>query len=163
MGFMTTLFGNGKLAAGSSSNADHSINKGGALAHTEGSVPSPQNADFSSIRSAPVVEKPRYFTVNEMKALQTLAVQKREQVEATRASYRALRSIDSSDTEVHETHRKYQTRLAHNELAKIQSNTKMGEALHALRPEYEKLNQRMETADRSASDKINAIRQTYGG
>ena len=101
MGFMTKLFGNGKLAAGNSSNADHSINKGSALAHTDDSVPSPQNADFSSIRTAPVVEKPRYFTVNEMKALQTLANQRREQVAATEASYRALRSIYSSDTTVH--------------------------------------------------------------
>lgn len=163
MGFMTKIFGNGKLAAGNSSTEEHKIDKAGTLAHTDSSAVSPQNADFSSIRSVPVVPAPRYFTVNETNALQLMAKQKREQAQLAQTAYRALRSIDSSDTEVHQTHRKYQTRLAKNELTKIQANAHLAEQLHGLRPEYEKLNQRVETADRSASDAINAIRQTYGG
>jgi hypothetical protein len=162
MGFMTKIFGGKMTAVGNGETGGHVISKGGALANTDSSVPSPHNADFSSIRSAPVVPKPRYFSINEANALQALAKEKRERAEITRQAYKSLKSIDSSDTEVHEVHRGYQTKLAKNEVVKLQANTRYAEQLHALRPEYEKMGQRIETADRSASDAINAIRQTYG-
>jgi hypothetical protein len=161
MGFMTKVFGS-KIAPTNTSTDSHNINKGHARGNTDSAVRSPQNADFSSIRSVPVVTQPRYFTATETGALQNLAKQKREQAQLAQSAYRALRSIDNADTEVHETHRRYQGRLARNEVSKLQANAKLAEQLHGLRPEYERLGQRVETADRNASDAINAIRQTYG-
>lgn len=162
MGLMSRIFG-GKLAANNEAgNVGHNLNKSSVLANTDSAVPTPQNADFSSIRTAPVVPKPRYFTAVEAGALQNLAAQKREQVEHTKKAYKALKGVDTSDRVVHQLHRGYQSKVAQNEVAKLKSNAELAEHLHALRPEYERLNQRVDVADRNASDAINSIRQSYG-
>src|SRR6476469_5833764 len=143
MGIMTKLFG-GKLAIGNQGVNDgmsHNIDKNRALANTDSTVPSPTNADFSSVRSVPVIGKPRYFSKQEADALAILAKQKAEMAEQAQKAYKSLRSVDSSDTEVHTTHRQYQSRIAKNEVRKLQANSKLAADLHGLRPAYSELHQ----------------------
>jgi hypothetical protein len=161
MGFMTKLFG-GKVQNAQAATPSHNINQNAALAHTDPNVPSPQHADFSSIRSVPVVQQPRYFNTSEAQALQTLAQEKSKMAEETVKAYRALRRIDTSDTEVHKTHRQYQGRLAKNEAEKLAANAKLAEQLHAQRSQYQELQSRVAVANQAAVNRINSIRNSYG-
>jgi len=166
MGLMSKIFG-GKLATGNGEAggnlSGHNIDKGSALAPTGKGVPSPHNADFSSIRSAPVVEKPTYFDARTAAALEALAMQREAMAKSSKKAYRALKRVDHADTDVHCTHRKYQGVLAENEVAKLQSNARLAEKLHGMRPEYERMGQRVETANHAAAAAIAAIRASYGG
>jgi len=161
MSLMQRIFG-GKLANNAGDISGHNIDSSSALAPTGKGVPSPHKADFSSIRSAPVVEKPTYFTARQAAALQGLAKQTDEMAKSTVDAYRALKKIDSNDTTVHCTHRKYQKLLATNELEKLRANAKLAETLHGQRPEYETMNQRVEAANHSADAAVDAIRNSYG-
>jgi hypothetical protein len=162
MGLMSRIFG-GKLAVAQTANdgMTHSIDKNRALANTDNAVPSPTNADFSSIRSVPVVTKPRYFNKAEADALAILAKQKRVQAEASIKAYKSLKSIDTSDVEVHTTHRRYQSKIAHNEVEKLHSNAQLAKDLHGLRPAYSELHSQVKSAEVNASNAINAIKQSY--
>ena len=173
MGLMSKLFGskvssdtpgqlaksgNGQLA----NDGSHNLDANKVLATTDSAVPTPTNADFSSIRSAPVVTKPRYFTKQEAEALKAMAREKRIMAEASRTAYQALRNIDTSDTEVHTVHRRYQGKIARNELHKQQANAELAKKLHGLRPGYSELHSQVETANQAATAAINAIRNSYG-
>ena len=164
MGLMTKLFG-GKLArsnSGSGEISGHSIDSCKALAATNNKVPSPHNADFSSIRSAPIIEKPAYFNAKQAAALEALAQEREAMAKSSTKAYRALTRVDAADTSVHRTHRKYQGVVADNEVSKLQSNARLAEKLHKQRPEYERMGQRVDAADHGAAAAIAAIRQSYG-
>jgi hypothetical protein len=164
MGLMSRIFGGGLSTGNQSANdgLSHNIDKNRALANTDSAVPSPTNADFSSIRSVPVIQKPRYFSKQEADALAILAKQKREMAEHAQKAYKSLRSVDASDTEVHTTHRQYQSRIAKNEVRKLQANAQLAKDLHGLRPAYAETHQQVESANVAAVNAIAAIRQTYG-
>ena len=167
MGFMSVIFGRtkgGDLGIGGKGGdlSAHNINKDAALQHTDRNVPSPQNADFTSIRTVPVVPAPRYFSAAEARALEAVAIEKKKMADEAVKAYRALKKIDSSDTQVHETHREYQARLAKNEAKKLTANTKLAEQLHAQRSHYQELQSRVDVANQAAIDRINAIRNSYG-
>ena len=165
MGLMSKIFG-GKLAASGDASGNisgHSISKNNALAATDNAVPSPKNADFSSVRSVPVVARPRYFTIQEAAALEAVAAEKETMAKAAKRAYRSLKRVDHADTEVHTSHRRYQGVLAQNEVEKLQANARLAEKLHGLRPEYERMGQRIEAADNAAASAIAAIKNPYGG
>jgi hypothetical protein len=169
MGLMSRIFG-GKLSANNSSGGqlandgtNHALDKNKVLAATDSSVPSPTNADFSSIRSVPVVQAPRYFNKQEAEALRTLAKQKKVMAEASRTAYQALRNIDTSDTEVHTVHRRYQGKIARNEVSKLQANAELAKKLHGSRSAYAEMHSQVENANVNAANAINAIKQSYGG
>lgn len=163
MGLMKRLFGggNGNLANGADLSG-HSIDKSKALAHTDSNVVSPHNANFSSVRSMPIVEKPRHFTVNEANVL--VAVAKEKQITADQAviAYDALERIERSDAKVHNRHRKYQGTVAKEELSKLEANAHLAAQLHGMRPKYEQIGQKVETAERKADNAIRSIRASYG-
>ena len=173
MGLMSKLFGSkvstdapGQLANGGNgqlaNNGSHNLDTNKVLAATDSAVPTPTNADFSSIRTAPVVTKPRYFTRQEAEALKALSKEKRIMADASRTAYNALKNIDNADTEVHTTHRRYQGKIARNELEKQQSNAELAKKLHNLRPGYAELHSQVETANVAAANAINAIKNSYG-
>jgi hypothetical protein len=173
MGLMSKLFGGkvstdtpGQLEAGSNghlaNNGAHNLDTNKVLATTDSAVPTPMNADFSSIRTAPVVTKPRYFTKQEAEALKALSKEKRIMASASRTAYNALKNIDNSDTEVHGLHRRYQGKVARNELSKKQADAGLAKKLHNQRPGYAELHSEVETANVAAAAAINAIRQSYG-
>ena len=168
MGLMSKLFGGkvnteapGQLA--NSNKGELAIGADKALAATDSSAINPHNVDFSSIRTAPVVPKPRYFTATEAGALQNLATQKREMTEHTKKAYKALKSVDTSDRVVHQLHRGYQGKVAQNEVARLKSNTQLAEQMHSSRPDYAQMHQRVEVADKTAVDAIAKIKESYGG
>lgn len=168
MGFMSKIFG-GKLSANNETGGaiandgtNHALDKNKVLAATHSAVPSPTNADFSSVRTAPIVEKPRYFTKQEADTLAILAKQQRVMANASKTAYKALKSIDNSDTEVHVTHRRYQSKIAKNEVEKLQSNVQFAKDLHGSRPAIAEMHSQVENANVNAANAINAIKQSYG-
>jgi len=164
MGLMSRIFG-GKIASNGNGGdlSGHNISKNNALSATDNAVPSPKNADFSSVRSIPVLQKPRYFTIQEAAALEAIAAEKETMAKAAKRAYRSLKRVDHADTEVHTSHRRYQGVLAQNEVEKLQANARLAEKLHGLRPDYERMGQRIEAADNAAASAIAAIKNSYGG
>ncbi len=168
MGIMSKILGGTKpeinqSAPGTLANTDtHSINKQAVVGNTSSDVVSPTTANFTSIRTAPVLQAPRYFNKQEAEALKQMAKLKREQAAQAQQAYRALKSIDNSDTQVHQVHRNYQGKVAQNEVEKLQANTRLAEKLHGLRPQYQQLNSRVDIAESNAVVAIQAIRDSYG-
>ncbi len=168
MGLMSRIFGGGLSASASSGGqlandgTTHALDKNKVLANTDASVPSPTHANFSSIRSVPVVVQPRYFNKQEADSLRILAKQKRVMAEASKTAYKSLKSIDTDDTEVHTTHRRYQSKIARNEVSKLQANAQLSKDLHGLRPQYAELHSEVKSAEVNAANAINAIKQSYG-
>ncbi len=150
----------GQLAANDGTNHNLATNR--VLAATDSSVPTPTNADFSSVRTAPVVQKPRYFNKAEADALAILAKQKRVEAEASVKAYKSLKSIEDSDTTVHTTHRRYQSKVARTELEKKQADAQFAKDMHGLRPRYAELHSEVKSAEVNAANAINAIKQSYG-
>lgn len=168
MGLMSRIFG-GKLSAShetsgqlANDGTNHALDKHKVLANTDAAVPSPTNADFSSIRSVPVLPAPRYFNKQEADSLRILARQKRVMADSTKTAYKALKSIDTDDTEVHTTHRRYQSKIAKNEVHKLQANAQLAKDLHGLRPQYAEMHSQVDNANINAANAINAIKQSYG-
>ena len=171
MGLMKRLFSSEKLgtptngsvpATNTNDGLTHNISKSTVLGATAPGAISHQNADFSSIRTVPVCQQPRYFTKQEAEALKQLSKLKREQAAQAQLAYKALKGIDNSDTEVHTVHRGYQAKIARNELEKLQANAKLAETLHAQRAQYSELDSRVNMAETNASNAISAIKQSYG-
>lgn len=150
----------GELAANDGTN--HNLAASKVLAATDSAIVSPTNADFSSVRTAPVVTAPRYFNKAEADALAILAKQKRIEAEAAKKAYKSLKSLENSDTEVHCTHRTYQSKVARAELEKQKSNAQLAKDLHAIRPAYAELHSEVKSAETNAANAINAIKQSYG-
>jgi len=141
---------------------NHNLATNRVLAATDSAVPTPTNADFSSVRSVPVVTQPRYFNKAEADALRILAKQKKVQADASVSAYKALKSIENSDTEVHTTHRRYQSKVARTELEKKQADAQFAKNMHGLRPQYAELHSEVKSAETNAANAINAIKQSYG-
>lgn len=165
LGFLTkskTANISGEKGGAIANNGSHNLDTNRVLAQTDANVITPVNVDFSSVRSAPVVTKPRYFTKQEAEALKALAKEKKVMAEASRTAYAALRSVDNSDLEVHGSHRLYQGKIARNELSKKQADAELAKKLHGLRSGYAELHSEVETANQAATAAINAIRNSYG-
>jgi len=141
---------------------NHNLDTNRVLAQTDKDAITPTNADFSSVRTAPVVKAPRYFNKAEADALAILAKQKRVESEAAIKAYKSLKSIEDSDTTVHTTHRKYQSKVARTELEKQQANAQLAKDLHKTRSEYATLHSEVKSAETNATNAINAIKQSYG-
>ena len=150
----------GKLAA--NDGTTHNLATDKVLAPTDKGVITPQNADFSSVRTAPVVEKPRYFSKAEADALRILSKQKKVQADASVSAYKALKSIEDSDATVHGTHRRYQGKVARTELEKKQADAKLAQELHTLRPHYAEMHSQVNGAEVNAANAIAAIKNSYG-
>lgn len=150
----------GQLAANDGTNHNLATNK--VLAATDAAVISPTNVEFSSIRSAPIVPAPRYFSKSEADALAILAKQKRVEADAAVKAYKSLKSLEDSDTTVHCTHRKYQGKVARTELEKQKANAQLAKDLHGLRPAYAEMHSEVKSAETNAANAINAIKQSYG-
>jgi hypothetical protein len=143
-------------------NGGHNLDTNRVLAQTDKGVITPTNADFSSVRTAPVVATPRYFNKAEADALAILAKQKRVEAEASTKAYKSLKSLEDSDTTVHTTHRRYQSKVARTELERKQADVQLAKDLHGVRPRYAELHSEVKSAEVNATNAINAIKQSYG-
>ena len=152
MGTMTRLFG------GDSSDAiSHKSDK--LMAPTDASVITPLNpGNFTSIRTTPVVEGPRYFTEEEAKAMKTLAKEKTENARHAKKAYKSLGQIEEADAKVHKAHRGYEKIVATGELVKKKSDVGLAKHLHGLRPGYARLGVGLENAENKAAARIETIK-----
>lgn len=163
MGLMTTLFGGSNQGssqfASSASDGNHAIDKSKILAPTAQGVISPMNpGNFSSIRTAPIVQAPRYFERDEADRLKELAKEKTDGARQSKRAYNALGKIEEADATVHKAHRKYEGVVADQELTKKRSDARLGKHLHALRPGYARLGMGIEQAEQKADARISEIR-----
>lgn len=137
----------------------HAIAKNQALQPTDSSAINPINpGDWSTIRTAPIVEKPRYFTKQEADGLKRLATEKTDGARQAKRAYKSLGKIEKADATVHREHRKYQGVVSEGELTKLRSNARLGRKLHAQRPEYARMSQGLDRADQAAQARIDQLK-----
>jgi hypothetical protein len=149
---MTRLFG-GEASDAISSKSDK------LTAPTDASVITPLNpGNFSSIRTSPVVDAPRYFTEEEANAMKKLAKEKTEGARQAKKAYKSLIQIEDADAKVHKSHRKYEGAVATNELTKKKADVGLAKKLHGLRPGYAQLGIGLEKAENRATERIEAIK-----
>jgi hypothetical protein len=152
MGTMTRLFG-GEASDAISSKSDK------LTAPTDGSVITPLNpGNFTSIRTTPVVDAPRYFGKEEADAMKKLAKEKTEGARHAKKAYKSLIQIEEADAKVHKSHRKYEGAVATNELTKKKADVGLAKKLHGLRPGYARLGIGLEKAENRATERIEAIK-----
>jgi hypothetical protein len=152
MGMMTKLFG------GESSDAISSKSEK-LTAPTDASVITPLNpGNFTSIRTAPVCEAPRYFTKDESDAVKKLAKEKTEGARYAKKAYKSMGQIEVADAKVHKAHRGYEKVVSTNELTKKKADVGLAKHLHGLRPGYARLGIGLEKAENRATERIEAIK-----
>jgi len=151
MGLMTSLFG------GASKDISHKSNH--VTAPTDASVITPLNpGKFSSVRSMPVCEIPRYFSTEEADQLKELAKEKTDGARQSKRAYGAMSKIEEADAKVHKEHRKYEKTVADSELKKKRADAGLAKHLHGLRPGYARLGFGLEKAETDATARIEAIK-----
>lgn len=152
MGAMTRLFG-GEVSDAISSKSDK------LTAPTDASVITPLNpGNFTSVRTTPVVDAPRYFTEEEATAMKVLAKEKNNNARHAKKAYKSLTQIEEADAKVHKAHRKYEGVVATNELTKKKADVGLAKKLHGLRPGYARLGVGLEKAENRATERIEAIK-----
>ena len=165
MGFLSKFIGNPEPEKSSNSAAitgGHNIDKNHALRQTDPGVFSPTNpGNFDSIRSAPVLQGPRYFSAEEAQALKAKARETSEGVRHTKTAIKALTKIDTNDRKIHNNYyRKYAPKIADNELSKLRATGSYAKHLHSLRPGYAGLNQSLQQAENKADQQIALIAES---
>lgn len=134
---------------------DHTLSVETTLKPTDDNVISPINQNtWDSIRTQSVVTSPTYFSKEQADNLKATAKDRRNGATQTKRAYKALRSIEKSDTTVHQEHRKYQKDVATCEVEKQRSNASLARRLHRLRPEYVNLGKGIEKAENKANQRI---------
>ncbi len=152
MGTMTRLFGGEVSDAISSKNEK-------LTAPTDAGVITPLNpGNFTSIRTTPVVDAPRYFDKEEADAMKKLAKEKTEGARHAKKAYKSLGQIEEADAKVHKAHRKYEGAVATNELTKKKADVGLAKKLHGLRPGYARLGVGLENAENKAAARIETIK-----
>ena len=165
MGVFNFLTG-GRARGGSFDRPSAPGSKGGAIAHDRALAPTTPNAitpgnpgNFSTIRSVPVLQQPRYFSREEANALKQLATQKRQQLTSTKSAYKSLKQAVKADATVHAEHREYETVEGRAELKKKRADGRHLKAMHALRPGYAGIVDSVAVASDRAALQIEADRQ----
>ena len=167
MSLQLRLFGGGQSATNKISTANdgnHAIDKSKVLAQTAAGVITPNTpGNFSSIRSAPVVPDPRYFTKEEADAVKGLAKEKTDGARQCKRAYNSLAKIEAADATVHREHRKYEGAVAEHELKKVRGNAGLAKKLHGLCPGYARLGLGIDKADSNARTRIDEIKAKLTG
>lgn len=157
MGILARIAGRikGKSSSSSLTTGGHAIDKNVVIKPTDPQVINPTNpGTWESIRTAPVLDKPRYFTKPEADGLKKLATEKTEGARQSKRAYKSLGKIEAADAVVHKSHRKYQGEVSESEVTKLRSNVKLGKKLHAQRPEYYRMGAGLDRAEQSAEVRI---------
>jgi histidinol-phosphate/aromatic aminotransferase/cobyric acid decarboxylase-like protein len=142
----------------------HNIDRAKVLQATDPTVFTPKNpGNFASIRSAPVLEAPRYFSQEQAQALADKAKEAKEGVTHTKKAIKALAKIDTCDRKVNNLYyRKYAPVIASNELSKKRAMVSYAKHQHGLRPGYAKLGVGLEQAEQRAEMAIANIAASLG-
>jgi hypothetical protein len=167
MSLQLRLFGGSQSAVSRGStvkSGSHAIDKSKVLAATAPGVITPTNpGNFTSVRSAPFVADPRYFTKEEADAMKGKALEKTDGARQSKRAYKALGKIEAADKTVHKEHRKYERAVAENELGKKRADAGLAKKLHGLRPGYARLGLGIDKADSGARTRIDEIKAKLTG
>lgn len=162
MGILNFLTG-GRARGGSfgSSNAIATTgNYDRVLTPTTPAAITPVNpGNFSSIRTAPILTAPRYFSQGEAQSIRQLATEKRQQLAPTRSAYKGLKQLAKADAEVHSLHRDYETTEGKAETKKKRADVRHAKAMVSLTPAYAGMAQSMQLAAERASIQIQSDQQ----
>ena len=163
MGFMSMLFGGGNSQpATNATDGDHAIERDRVLAPTAPGVFSPTSpGSLETMRSAPIVPSPRYFTREEANALSEMAGERKSQATHTKRAYKHLRTLEDTDTEVTKQHYRYARKVASKELEKQEARGRYAKRLHGLRPGYASLSAGYDRAESKATEAVAAIKASY--
>jgi hypothetical protein len=151
MGTMTRLFG------GDRSDAITSKSEKLAAPTDAGAITPLNPGNFASIRTAAIIEAPRYYSKDEADKQKELAKEKVEGARYTKKYLKATSQIEEADAKVHVAHRKYQKSVATNELTKKKADVGLAKHLLGLAPGYAKLGVGLEKAENHATERIAAI------
>jgi hypothetical protein len=155
MGILSRITGHTSSQATTIEAGGHAIDKAQVLKATDKSTVSPlQPGGWTTVRTAPVLHDPRYFTKEEARALRGLATEKADGARQSRRAYRSLAKIEQADATVHRSHKTYLGKVADSELTKLQANGQLAKHLHAIRPAYAKLDATIDRAENSADKRI---------
>lgn len=160
MGLMKRLLGGGSGESKSSeiAQSESSIQSSTVFAPAGGFSPN-KPGKFENIRSAPLLEGPRYFTADEADKLEELARQKKAQVKPTETALRALGRVEKADASVQSAYyREYASRVASAELKKITAKQQFATHLHGLRAPYASLGAGLGRAENKATAAVAAIK-----
>lgn len=150
-------FSGGSLAPSASSGA---IAVDRALAPTMPGAITPANpGPLATVRSVPILDRPRYFSREESASLKQLASQRRQQIGSSKSAYKSLRQLAKGDAVIHSEHRAYEATEARGELKKKKADARLLKALHGLRPGYAAIPESLGLASDRASMQIDADRQ----
>ncbi|MBP0020272.1 MAG: hypothetical protein J7647_22295 [Cyanobacteria bacterium SBLK] len=163
MGIMKALFGTGNAStASTASNGDHNIDRDRVLAPTTNDVFTPTNpGTLETMRTAPIVPRPRYFTREEANAIGELATEAKSNATHTKRAYKHLRTLEETDTTVTKEHFRYGRKVAGKEVEKQQARTLYAKKLHRLRPAYAALGTGYDQTVSKANEAVNAIKASY--
>ncbi len=154
MGFLSKLINSGS----------HNIDAEKTLDPTPGAAFSPENpGELGTVRSVPVLRKPRYFGEHEASALADLAKQRQQDLAHSQQAYKALRELEECDTEIHESQRQYETLVAKTEYRKKEADTAYSQTLHKLRPKYADLRSGFEITQKAADQRVSEIVERIRG
>ena len=166
MGFLsriTLAFKSNTPSSKSLIDGDHTIDRDRLSQATDSQAVNPlQHGDWSTIKSAPFCEQPRYFSKEEKQALHKIALQKHRESKYSHKAYEALALIEKADARVHRGHRKYLSEAGRAELSKKRADARAAESLHKLRPGYAAIGRKLDQSDKEATNKVNSIRQVIG-
>lgn len=133
----------------------HGINSDLAVARTHHDALDTYNpGNFASIRSAQRIQAPTYATAEDVEVARQLATQTREQLKNSEKMYKHLANVDGNDLALHQTHRRYETRLGKNETKRRISNAKHAVAMHRERPKIAAAKASIDFADASYGNQV---------
>lgn len=157
-GFLERIIGS-RPPTGVDSTAESSLDHYQILQHTHPDVPSPtQPPNWHSLRSHCPINSPQYFEEIEASNLEDRAKELKAMAQASKRAYKALKSIDESDIKVELAHYAYLETLAKNEGKRLGAKTRVGKALHGLRPLFDRYASQLEVAEAKANSRIEANR-----
>lgn len=131
-----------------------------ALQATTPAAITPANpGSFATIRSAPILQAPRYFSQEEASAIRQRSSQLRRQVGSTKSAYKGLMQIEKADAAVHVAHREYETVVGKSENKKKRSDVKHAKTMIGLAPSYAGMQQSIALAADRAAAQIQASQQ----
>jgi len=148
--------------SGSDATGEPAIDPYHILQHTHADVPTPTQApNWHSLRSHNPITRPGYIEELEATTLEERAKELKAMAAATCRAYRAMQSIDDSDTGVEVAHYAYLETLATNEGKRLGAKTRLGKTLHGLRPLFDRFANQLELADARASQRIEHNRAAF--
>lgn len=158
MGFLARIVN--RVKGVTATDGGHAIDKNQALNPTDAQAITPHNpGNWSSIRTAPIADRPQYFDKATADAMWELRKQTTQRAKESERVYKHLGKIEQNDSKVHVAHKKYLGKVSDAEFSKVRGNAKLARHLHSLRSQYAQLGVSVERAEVNADDRVQQFQQ----